>query len=152
MAAPALNAAGLPQVAHVIHTAYLLLCPQRPEHSYFVFGYQTALEHHEIAMIGALLVGRLIYSVMRPASPLAFWLLVGACTPMGWDVLSQTLELRESDWSTRTWTGGLGSLAYVFRLYPRFDRVLVPKLLRQGVRSTVKRPRTLPQPASSLRI
>ena len=127
VAAPAAYAAGLPRYADFIHTAYLPLCPQRPSHSYFVFGYQTALEHREIAMLGALLVGGLIYGRVRErASPLPFWVLLVAGLPIGWDVLTQMLELRESDWFTRTWTGALSCLAYVFWLYPRFDRSLRP--------------------------
>ena len=122
VAAPALNAAGLSQYADLIHTAFLMLCPQRPEHSYFLFGYQTALEHREIAMIGALLVGGMAYGLLRPLPPLPFWLLLVACIPISWDILSQMLELRESDWFTRTWTGALSCLAYVFCLYPLFDR------------------------------
>lgn len=127
VAAPALNAAGLPQYADVIHTVYLLLCPQRPEHSYFLFGYQTALEHREIAMIGAMLVAGLIYGQVRERiSPLPFWVLVVACLPITWDILTQMLELRESNWFTRTWTGGLSTAAYVFCLYPIFDRAAQP--------------------------
>jgi uncharacterized membrane protein len=126
-AAPAAYAAGLPRYADFIHTAYLPLCPQRPSHSYFVFGYQTALEHREIAMLGALLVGGLVYGRVRErVSPLAFWVLLLAGIPISWDVLSQMLGLRDSDWFTRTWTGALACLAYVFWLYPRLDRSLRP--------------------------
>ena len=123
VAAPALYALGLPRHADLIHTAYLILCPQRPDHSYFLFGYQTALEHREIAMIGAMLIGGLLYDQVRArVSPLPFWVLTVCCIPISWDILTQMLELRESDWLTRTWTGGLSTLAYVFCLYPIFDR------------------------------
>ena len=123
--APALRALGHDEAARAIHTLYLLLCPQRPEHSYVLFGYQTALEHREIAMLGALILGGMAFGLARPRAPrLGFPVVVLAAVPMLWDVATQTLELRDSDWLTRTWTAALFCLAYVFWLYPPLDGAL----------------------------
>lgn len=128
IAAPIIEMAGYPDLADHIHLVYLLLCPQRPEHSYFLFGFQTALEHREIAMLGGMLVGSVLYRWWRfRVRPLPFWVMVIVSIPMLWDVLTQTVGWRESDWFTRTWTGGLSTLAYALWLYPRVDPSMQPR-------------------------
>lgn len=123
--APVLRAFGYHDAARAIHTLDLILCPQRPDHSYFLLGYQTALEHREIAMLAALLVGGIAYGLTRPRGRrVGFSLVALSVVPMLWDVLTQMWELRDSDWQTRTWTAALFSLAYVFWLYPVVDRQL----------------------------
>ena len=126
--APALDALGLGAAADAIRTTYLLLCGQRPAHSYFPFGYQMALEQRLVAMFAAQLVGGLAYAAWRsrvaPLGPVAFALLT---LPIAWDGMSQLLGLRESEWLTRTWTGGFFSLALVAFAYPRVDRLLRPR-------------------------
>lgn len=123
--APALHALGLDAAAGAIHTLYLLLCPQRPEHSYFLFGYQLAFEHREIAMLASLLVAGLAFRTFgdRPRR-IGLPLVLLSSLPLVLDVFSQTLELRESDWFTRTWTAALFCAVYVFWLYPGLDLLL----------------------------
>ena len=132
--APLCDAAGLPELSDRIHFAYLLLCPQRPEHSYFLLGYQLALEHREIAMLVSLLLGSALYRVRRAQKwKIPLWLMLVASLPMLWDVLSQAAGLRESDWFTRTWTAGLFTLTYVFWLYPALDQLARPTPSRARV-------------------
>ncbi len=120
--APVAEALGLSDLAHALHVAYLLLCPQRPEHSYWLFGAQTALEQREIAMFGAQFVAGLWYASRRAdAQRLPAWLFGLLSVPMLIDIVSQSLGVRDSDWLTRTWTGGLFSLAYTLWLYPYID-------------------------------
>lgn len=131
VAAPIIEMVGYPALADRIHLVYLLLCPQRPEHSYFLFGFQTALEHREIAMLGGMLIGSGLYRCWRlQVRPLPFWVMLIASIPMLWDVLTQMVGWRESDWFTRTWTGGLSTIAYALWLSPRVD----PSLQRGGRR------------------
>ncbi|MBI2755961.1 MAG: DUF2085 domain-containing protein [Chloroflexi bacterium] len=133
--APVLAAARLDAASAAIHTAYLLLCPQRPAHSYFLFGQQLALEQREMAMFGAQFGAGLLYGVLRARGRwrerLSWSLLLLFSLPMAWDGLSQAVGLRDSDWQTRTWTGALFSAAFVFWLYPVLDRQL---RLRRGER------------------
>lgn len=128
VAAPVLDVLGLHAAADAIRTAYLLLCGQRPSHSYFLFGYQTALEQRLLAMFAAQLLGGLAYAARRghiaPLGPVPFAILT---VPIAWDGFSQLVGLRDSDWLTRSWTGGLFSLAFVALAYPRADRLLRPR-------------------------
>ena len=125
--APALDALGLGAGAAAIRTIYLLLCPQRPSHSYFILGFQMALEQRPLAMFAAQLLGGLAYTAGRGRlRPLGWPILAVVALPLAWDVVSQLLGRRESDWFTRTWTGALFTLALVAWLYPRLHRGLWP--------------------------
>jgi uncharacterized membrane protein len=117
-----------PALANAIHAWYLLLCPQRPEHSYFLLGHQLALEQREISMFNAQLFAGLLYGPFRerwtcwPGWPV----LVILAVPMACDGLSQALGFRASDWQTRTWTGALFSLGFALWFYPHLERTLRP--------------------------
>ena len=137
--APALRALGRRDAAHAIHALYLLLCPQRPDHLYFVFGYQSALEHREIATLGAPLVGGVAFGMMRPRVPrLGFPLVALATLPMLWDIFTRTLDWRDSDWFTRTWTSALFCLAYVFWSYPALDVMFRGRAASRGRPATTE--------------
>ena len=69
--------------------------------------------------LGGLLYWRLRRQARFALSSIAFLL---ANVPFTWDVLSQMLALRSSDWFTRSWTGALFTLAFVFWCYPRLER------------------------------
>ena len=129
-APPFLRLLGLDAAAEAVHSAYLLLCPQRPDHSYFLFGHKLALEHRELAMFGAQLAGGLFYAVGRARfRALPLWAVAVLALPMVWDGFSQVFGWRDSDWLMRTLTGGLFNLALVFWFYPFVDRLLPPGLL-----------------------
>lgn len=130
-----LRSVGAFWLAEPLSTAYLLLCPQRPSHSYFPFGSQMALEHREVAMFAAQLLGGLVYGLFRERlRPMHWRLMILLSLPMAWDGFSQMFGLRNSDWVTRTWTGGLFNLALVFWAYPFIEREL--RALRIEIRST----------------
>ena len=124
LATPILAYAGYSSVALDLHQMYLFLCPQRPSHSYFLLGHQLALEEREIAMFTAQLVGGLVYGKLRArlrieVNSIVF---VALSLPLAWDVLSQTLAVRSSDWFTRSWTGAIFMVAFAFWFYPRLER------------------------------
>lgn len=125
LAAPVCDALGLTAAASTIRTTYLWLCPQRPSHSYFVLGYQVALEQRMLAIFAVQLACGLVYSAVRSRiQPLSSMVFVLVSLPLAWDVLSQSLGVRDSDWVARTWTGALFAAASVAWLYPRFDEFL----------------------------
>lgn len=120
-----LRSIGATWLSEPLSTAYLLLCPQRPDHSYFPFGFQMALEQREVAMFGAQLLGGLVFGLVGGRLPPLDWpLVILLALPLVVDVLTQMVGLRDSDWLTRTWTGGLFNLAFVFWAYPVVDRAL----------------------------
>ena len=125
LAPPFLRLLALDPAAEAVHTAYLWLCPQRPDHSYFLFGHKLALEQRELAIFGAQLVGGVLYALGRARfRALPLWAAVALALPMAWDGFSQVFGWRDSDWLMRTLTGGLFSLALVWWFYPFVDRLL----------------------------
>jgi uncharacterized membrane protein len=126
IAPPFLLEADLRWAADATHTLFLLLCPQRPEHSYFLFGHKLAMEQRMLAMFGAQLIGGLAFGALRGrvSSGLDWRLFTLASVPVAWDILSQSLGFRVSDWPTRTLTGVLFNLALVAWLYPLLNRAL----------------------------
>jgi uncharacterized membrane protein len=132
-----LRSVGAGWLSEPLATAYLLLCPQRPDHSYFPFGYQMALEHREVAMLGAQLLGGLGFGLIGGRLRGLDWSLVVLLSmPMLGDVLSQMVGLRESNWLIRTWTGGLFTLAFVLWLYPIVDAVIWSERAARSGRAT----------------
>jgi len=122
--AAALNAFGLGAAGDALRAAYSLVCPQRPTHSYFLLGHQVALEQRNLAMLVAVLIGGLVYAIRRDRLTALGWVpLTLLAVPITWDVLSQTVGLRDSDWFTRSWTGALFSLGFAAFAYPRIDRL-----------------------------
>lgn len=120
-----LRSIGVEWLAEPLASAYLLICSQRPSHSYFPFGYQMALEQRMVAIFAAQLLGGLAFSRLRHRlQPLDWRLMVLLSLPFTWDVFSQTFGLRDSDWLWRTWTGALFNLALTWFAYPRFERGL----------------------------
>ena len=124
LTAPVLAFAGYAGAADTLHQLYLWPCPQRASHSYFLLGHQLALEQREMAMFAAQLLAGLVYGHLRRRAvfELGSITFVISGVPMLWDVLSQMLGMRSSDWFTRSWTGALFLVAFVFWCYPRLDR------------------------------
>ena len=120
---PLLRAIGWEPLATLVYLAFRPFCPQRPDHSFFLFGHKLALEQRMLAIAAGLLVGGLLFApVRRRLRPLDWRLLVLLNLPMLIDVLSQTVGLRDSTWPWRVATGLLGSLAAVWWAYPALQR------------------------------
>lgn len=95
-------------------------------------GFKLGLCQRDIAMYGALLVGGILFALVRrrirPLSLLAY----GLCLlPMMIDGATQLVFLRESNWVLRTLTGGLVGLATVWVLYPHLETAFA-QLRRQA--------------------
>lgn len=120
---PLIQARGWTVLATLLYAAYRPMCPQRPDHSYFIAGYKMAFEQRETAIYAGLTAGGLLFGLLRRhLRPLNWRLLVLAGVPMLVDVLSQTVGLRGSDWRWRTATGVVAALALVWWAYPYLER------------------------------
>lgn len=133
---PLLQARGWSALATLLYLAYRPMCPQRPEHSYFIAGYKMAFEQRETAIYAGLTLGGILFGLLRGRlRPLSWRHLLLANMPMLVDVLSQTVGLRDSNWQWRTATGVLGALALVWWAYPHLDREFVaPSPIRSARR------------------
>jgi uncharacterized membrane protein len=94
-------------------------------------GYKVALCERDVAIYGAMLLGGLIYALLRRrgvrAMPFWLFLLVGV-VPMGLDGGSQFISLfvpgfppRESVWQLRLITGALFGLSLIWLAYPNIQ-------------------------------
>jgi len=94
-------------------------------------GFKVALCQRDVAIWGALLLGGLLYALLRsrvPGLSLALFVILGL-VPIGVDSLSQLLSqppfnwlpFRESTWYWRTLTGGLFGMTLVGFAYPQVD-------------------------------
>jgi uncharacterized membrane protein len=156
-AAPALLAAGHPDVASLIYTAYRSVCHQWAFRSYFLFGpqwtyaleelgevvgpesvfsflggpdlgYKVAFCERDVAIYLAVLAAGLAYAALGPRlPPLGLGAYTALIIPMALDGFSQLFGWRESTPELRTLTGALFGLASVWLVYPRIDRVLAAR-------------------------
>lgn len=134
---PLIQARGWTPLATLLYLAYRPLCPQRPDHSYFIAGHKMAFEQRETAIYLGLTLGGLFFAlVRRRVRPLDWRGLALAALPLLVDVLSQTVGLRESDWRWRTATGILFALALVWWAFPYLERDLGAPVPRPGERRT----------------
>lgn len=62
---PLAYAAGYPLLGRLLFLAYRPFCHQIPERSFFLFGYQVAYCHREVAMYTTLAVGGLLFALVR---------------------------------------------------------------------------------------
>lgn len=123
IATPVIQARGWTLPAKLLYLAYRPLCPQRPEHSYFIAGYKMAFEQRETAIYVGLTLGGLLFELLRRRLRSPSWRVVAvASLPMLVDVLTQTVGLRDSDWRWRTATGVLFALMFVWWAFPQLER------------------------------
>lgn len=120
--APWFRSAGYNTAANALYAFYHLQCPQRPEHSFFLFEYKLGLEHREIALYGGWLIAGLVFAMARTrVRPLPFLIFLLASIPMVLDIGSQMVGLRESTWAWRVSTGLIFALASGWWIFPRFE-------------------------------
>lgn len=85
-------------------------------------GYKVALCQRDLALYGSLLVGGLIYGLVRKRlRPLSLLVFLFCLIPMAVDGGTQLLMFRESTPLLRVFTGVLVGLASVWLLYPRLE-------------------------------
>jgi uncharacterized membrane protein len=133
VAVPLLAAGGYATVADLGYSLYRFICPQRPDHSWFIAGHKMAFEQRDTAMFAAAALAGPLYLVVRR---LGFKRLDGRVVlllqiPILIDVFSQVVGLRDSDGFWRTVTGTLSVFAIAAWLFPRLDddfRVAVQKI------------------------
>lgn len=123
---PLLAAGSWSGLSDGLYHAYSFICPQRPDHTFFLSGHPMAFEQRDLSMhIGFAVAGLLYLRVRflrRPVSTV--WLVVGVA-PMLIDVAISTVGLLPATAISRTWTGALASFFIVWWSYPRFDAMLV---------------------------
>ena len=123
VAIPLLAAGGFDTLAWAGYKVYRLICPQKPDHSWFIAGEKMGFEHRETAMFlaaavagpGYLLLKRLGFKQLN--GKLVLLLIV----PILYDVLSQVVGLRDSTGFWRSVTGALAVFAIAGWLYPLID-------------------------------
>jgi uncharacterized membrane protein len=134
---PVARAAGHERLAQVLFMIYTPLCHQRPERSFFVFGYQVAFCEREAAMYTSLFVLGLLFGLLRGRiKPSPLWVGGLLLLPMLLDGGSHLIDdvlglgLRGSDaigtpnfW-LRMITGLLFAVAVLITIYPRLERDL----------------------------
>jgi uncharacterized membrane protein/glutaredoxin len=138
--APFLIAVGLTSPARLIYFVYRFNCHQIPSRSFFVFGYQMAYCQRCTATYTSILIGGLIFAVVRDRlKPLSWKLYLLALVPMAIDGTLQLFGLHESNWWLRTVSGTLFGLASVWLFYPYVEmamkdvrETLSEKLRRDG--------------------
>ena len=136
--APLAQASGHPWLGRVLFLIYTPLCHQRPERSFFVFGYQVAFCHREAAMYTALFVLGLLFGLVRErVKPWPLWigglLLVPMLLDGGIHLLDDVLGLGlraggdaigTLNFWLRMLTGLLFAVAVLMTIYPRLERDL----------------------------
>lgn len=141
---PLLAARGWTPLAALLYLLYRPLCPQRPDHSYFVAGHKMAFEQRETAIYLGLTLGGLLFAlVRRRLRPLPWRGLAVAALPLLVDVLSQTVGLRDSDWRWRTATGIVFALAFVWWSFPLLEREFASPAAPRSRPTTAERARAI---------
>ena len=123
VAIPLLAAGGYDTLAWLGYKAYRVLCPQRPDHSWFIAGEKMGFEQRDTAIFVAGAIAGPGYVLARR---LGFRKLDGRVVlvlivPILYDVFSQMVGLRDSNGFWRSLTGGLAVFAIAGWLYPMID-------------------------------
>ena len=126
IAVPVIMWAGYGPVGTALFSAYHQLCEQRPERSYFLLGYQMAMDQRMMAIYGSSLLAGLFFLPLRSRRPKplswgGYFLLL---LPMAVDGTTQLFGWRESNWMLRGVTGTLFGGGTVWLMYPWLERVL----------------------------
>jgi uncharacterized membrane protein len=135
---PLAYAAGYPLLGRLLFLAFRPFCHQIPERSFFLFGYQVAYCHREVAMYTTLAVGGLLFHFVRtrirPIPMRLGWLLL---LPMlldgGTHMIDDLAQLGfrgggdapgTINFALRIITGLLFAAFVLLAIYPRMEREL----------------------------
>jgi uncharacterized membrane protein len=125
VAVPLMRSAGWDFLATPLFSAYHVLCEQRPERSYFLWGYQMALDQRMSAIYVSSLVAGLAYIPLRGRLRAISWRVFFLFSlPIAIDGFTQLFEWRISNWELRTLTGSLFGVGTVWLMYPYLDRAI----------------------------
>ena len=122
---PLFVAASMTGLADGLYTAYSYICPQRPDHTFFLAGHPMAFEQRDLSMhLGFAIAGLMYFRVefMKRSLP-TIWMVAGLM-PMLIDVFISTIGWLPSTGLSRTWTGALASFVVVWWSFPRFESML----------------------------
>lgn len=114
---PILAYFGVEPLAGRIFSFYHTICDQIPSHSFFLFGHQIALCSRNLSLYGSILIGTLIFRVIRHRlQPIDWRILMLFLLPMALDGGTQLFGWRESTDLLRIITGllfGFGLCLFV---------------------------------------
>lgn len=117
---PFLNKIGQTQIADLLFHYYRILCVQNPDHSYFIFGYQMAMDQRMTAIFGSIFASGIVFALVgKNVRPLNWRLYLLFLTPIAVDGFTQLFGWRHSNWQLRTITGILFGVANVWIAVPR---------------------------------
>lgn len=120
--APFLVSTGHNTTALWIYRLFGLVCHQRPDRSFVVFGNQMAYCERDTAIYSGLLLLGLVFGLLRRrVRPLSLRYAMVLSAPMALDGFTQLFGLRESNWELRVVTGGLFAIAVAWLVYPRLE-------------------------------
>lgn len=135
---PLAKVSGHPFLGQILFSIYTPLCHQRPERSFFLYGYQVAYCHRCTALYTAILAVGLLFALLRrrikPISMqagalLLLPMLLDGGTHLIDDLLGATLRgggdaVGTLNFWLRMATGLLVGLAVLLAVYPRLEREL----------------------------
>jgi uncharacterized membrane protein len=125
--APYLEHAGHPIPGLLIQKAFRVLCHQKPERSFFIFGHQMAVCSRCFAVYSSFLTVGLAFGAWRSLTKrrweeIPLWSLGVLALPMALDGITQLVGLRESTQALRTITGTLVGAGVGLFVYPFLAR------------------------------
>lgn len=120
---PLLHRLGQAWIATPLFISYRVLCVQNPDHSYFIFGYQMAMDQRMVAIFGSIFAAGVVFGFLgRNVRPLSWRLYLLFLVPIALDGFTQLFGWRHSNWQLRTVTGILFGVANVWLAYPQLQR------------------------------
>lgn len=124
VAVPLMMAIGPPHLGAALFSAYHLICQQNPDHSYFLLGYQMAMDQRMMAIYASMLLAGVVYWMMGRRLGSLHWRYYGlAIIPIAVDGFTQLFGWRTSNWELRSITGTLFGVATAWLMYPYLDEV-----------------------------
>lgn len=120
--APYLAAHSHGGIATWIYRAFHLVCDQRPDRSFYLFGQKLAYCERCTAIYGGLLLLGLIFALLRRhLRPASLRTAICLSIPMAVDGFTQLFGWRESNWELRVVTGALFAVALAWLVLPRLE-------------------------------
>jgi uncharacterized membrane protein len=125
--APYLEHAGHPIPGLLIYKAFRLLCHQKPERCFFVFGHQMAVCSRCFSVYASFLLIGLAFAAWRALTQrhweeIPLWMLGVLAIPMALDGVTQLVGWRESTQVLRTITGTLVGAGVGLFVFPFLGR------------------------------